>query len=187
MTSNHSTTDASWPRPTERPPGGTAPVSIPINLTLVRRPGLLVRATVASAYQEGFQFGLSICFDIRHIPFEQVDFYAPRDLGHPLPARLLIRFPDGRTADSIIKNPGNRRNEAAILVYTGGLAHPCPADEDDSDGFRQHETSWWVSPLPPPGPLEFQLYLRDSAERAGAETLEGSPIVEAFGPTRGRR
>jgi len=167
------------PRPTERPPGGAVPVSVPLNLTLVRRPDLAVRVTVASAYPDGFLFLLSVGFDIRLVPFNRVDFYAPRELGYPLPARLEVRFSDGRVADSLVKLPGRRVNEAAVLVYTGGTSHPRDAEDQERDSFRQHETSWWVSPLPPPGPLEFAAHLRDSGELAGTGVCAAEPILDA--------
>lgn len=171
--------DAGMPSPAERPSAGAVPVSVPLNLTLVRRRHLVVQVTAASAYPDGFQFLLSVGFDIRRIPFPRVDFYAPRELRYPLPARLEVRFPDGRVADSLVKLPGSRQNEKAVLVYRGGLAHPCDAGVQERDTFRRHETSWWVSPLPPPGQVEFAVHLRDSADLAGTGVLAAELILEA--------
>lgn len=179
MTTDRGATDAGMPRLAERPPGGVAPVSVPLNLTLTRRPDLVARVTVASAYPNGFRFLLSVGFDIRLIPFERVDFYAPRELNYPLPARLEVRFSDGRVADSLLKLPGRRLNEEAILVYRGGTSHPLDAEDQEWDSFRRHETSWWVSPLPSPGPLEFAVHLKDSPELAGTAMFAAEPILEA--------
>jgi hypothetical protein len=170
--------DPARPRPTERPSGGAVAVSVPLNLTLVRRPGLFIRATMAGVHPDGFLFLLSVGFDIRRIPFESVDFYAPRELGYPLPARLQARFSDGRVGDSLVKLPGSRIGEDAVLIYRGGTSHPIFGDREQ-DSFRRHETSWWVSPLPPTGPLEFAVHLRDSPELAGSRTLAAEPILEA--------
>jgi hypothetical protein len=139
----------------------------------------VLRITVASAYPEGFLFLLSVGFDIRRIPFNRVDFYAPRELDYPLPARLQVRFSDGRVADSLVKLPGRWRHEAAIVAYTGGMSHPLDTEDQQQDSFRQHQTSWWVSPLPPPGPLEFAVHLRDSPELAGTGVTAAEPLLEA--------
>jgi hypothetical protein len=178
MASNHGAVDPARPRPTERPSGVAVPVSVPLNLTLVRRPGLFIRATTAGVCPDGFLFLLSVGCDIRRIPFESVDFYAPRELGYPLPARLQARFPDGRVGDSLVKLPGSRLGEDAVLIYRGGTSHPIYGDREQ-DSFRRHETSWWVSPLPPPGPLEFAVHLRDSPELAGSGAIDTEPILEA--------
>lgn len=179
VTTDRGAVDAGMSHPADRPSGGATPVSVPLNLTLVQRPDLVIRVTVASAYPNGFAFLLSVGFDIRRIPFNRVDFYAPRELGYPLPARLQMRFSDGRVGDSLVKLPGHRFNEAAILVYTGGMSHPPDAQDQERDSFRQHETRWWVSPLPPPGPLEFAAYLMDSPELAGTGGFAAELILEA--------
>lgn len=179
VTTGRGAIDAGMPRPTDGPSCGASPVSVPINLTLVRRPDLMVRVTAASAYRDGFLFLLSVGFDIRLIPFRRVDFYAPRELEYPLPARLEVRFSDGRVADSLVKLPGRRLSEAAVLVYTGGLSHPLEAEDQERDSFRQHETSWWVSPLPSPGRLEFAAHLRDDPEPAGTGVFAAEPILQA--------
>lgn len=179
MATDRGAIDTGMPRPTERPPGGAVPVSVPLNLTLVRQPDLMVRVTVASAYPDGFLFLLSVGFDIRLIPFKRVDFYAPRELDHPLPARLEVRFSDGRVADSLMKLPRRRLDEEAILVYVDGTSHPLEGKDQERDSFRRQETSWWVSPLPPPGPVEFAVHLRDSPELAGTGVFPAEPILEA--------
>jgi len=155
------------------------PVSVPLNLTLLRRPDLAARVTVASAYPNGFMFLLSVGFDLQRIPFERVDFYAPRELRYPLPAQLQVRFSDGRVADSLVKLPGRRLDEEAVLVYTGGMAHPPHAEDQERDTFRRHETSWWVSPLPSPGTVEFTVRLRDSPEQAGTGMFAAELVLDA--------
>lgn len=171
--------DAGMPGPARRPPGGAVPVSVPLNLTLVRRPGLVVRVTAASAYPDGFLFLLSVGFDIQRIPFERVDFYAPNELRYPLPARLEMRFPDGRMADSFAKLPG-RRLDGAVMSYIGGMPSPLHArGAGPRERFRRHETSWWVSPLPPPGPVELAVYLRDCPELAGTGAFDADLIRQA--------
>jgi hypothetical protein len=180
MAADRGADDPAPPRPAERPAGGAVPVSVPLNLTLARRPGLFVRMTAASVYPDGFLFLLAVGFDIRRVPFESVDFYAPRELGYPLPARLQARFPDSRIADSLSKTPGSRAGHGAVLVYRGGTSHPVYGDRE-RDPFRRHDTSWWVSPLPPPGPLEFTVHLRDDPDPAGAGTLPAGPLLEAAG------
>lgn len=179
MTADRGAVDAGMPCPAVVRPGGVVPVSVPLNLTLVRRTDLVVRVTVASVYPEGFLFLLSVGFDIRRIPFNRVDFYAPRELDYPLPARLQVRFSDGRVADSLVKLPGRWRDEAAIVAYTGGMSHPLDTEDQKQDSFRQHKTSWWVSPLPPPGPLEFAVHLRDIPELAGTVLSAAEPLLEA--------
>lgn len=178
MATDPGANDTSVSRPTERPSGGAVPVSVPLNLTLTRRPDLVMRLTAAGVYPNGFLFLVSVGFDIQRIPFKRVDFYAPRELTYPLPARLEVRFSDGRVADSLVKLPGRRINEEALLVYIGGMSHPLESDPEP-DSFRRHETTWWVSPLPPPGTVEVAVHLRDSAEQAGTGVFAAGPILDA--------
>lgn len=53
------------------------------------------------------------------------------------------------------------------MTYRGGDPLPSEPDVLNEAPFRRHETYWWVSPLPPPGILDFIIYLRDSAEPVG--------------------
>jgi hypothetical protein len=140
--------------------------------------------TSVSAFPTGFLFSLVVGFDIRVIPFRRLDFHAPREpRDYPAPARLLARFADGRAADSAVK-PHWSPSDAAVMIYRGGDSHAMEPRSAGDDGFRRHETCWWVSPLPPPGALEFVLRLRDAPGPAGAGSVDAGPILAASGQSR---
>lgn len=158
---------------TDIPPAWALPHAVPVNLTFVRRPDLYARVTSVCAFPTGFLFFLVVGFDIRAIPFRKVDFYSPREGRYPAPARLQLRFPDGRVISSHPKLPAE-----AKLTYDGGDPHPVGPTVETQD-FHRHETRWWAWPLPPPGDLEFAIYLRDSSEAAGTGRCDTRPILEA--------
>jgi hypothetical protein len=158
----------------EDPPAWAVPHAMPVNVTLVRQPDLFARVTSACAFPTGFLFFLVVGFDIRKIPFRRVDFYSPREGRDPAPARLQVRFPDGRVASSHPRHPGE-----TMLRRIGGDAHPAEPGSGEADAFRRHETRWWARPLPLPGDLEFSVYLRDSTEVAGTGCCDAGPVLEA--------
>lgn len=158
----------------EDPPAWAVPHTVPVNVTLVRQPDLFARVTSVCAFPTGFLFFLVVGFDIRNIPFRRVDFYSPREKRYPAPARLQVRFPDGRVASSHPRHPGE-----AMLKRIGGDAHPAEPGPGEVDTFRRHETRWWAWPLPPSGDLEFTVYLRDSAEAAGTGCCDAGLVLEA--------
>lgn len=157
------------------PPAWALPLAVPANITLVRRPDLYARVTSICAFPTGFLFFLVLGFDIRTITFSQIDFYSPRERRHPAPARLQVRFSDGRVTSS---HP--RRPEDVMLRYNGGNSHPAAIPSSEAaHAFQRHETRWWVSRLPPPGDLEFAIYLRDSSEVVGAGRCDSQPVLDA--------
>jgi hypothetical protein len=162
------------------PPAWARPVSVPLNVTLVQQPDLVARVTGACAFPTGFLFFLVLGFDIRSIPFERLDFYAPREpAGYPAPARLQVRFSDGRVADSSVKTHHRPPPEEAVMIFDGGNSKPCEPGTSETDAFRRHERRWWVSPLPSPGMLEFTMRMRDSSTLAGAAGCDAGPILAA--------
>ena len=164
----------------ENPSTWALPVSVPINMTLVRRPDLVARVTAAVVFPRGFLFYLVLGFDLRSSPFRLLDFHSPRERpGYPRPARLQVRFADGRVADSAVKTYYRPAPEDAVMLYQGGNSHPSEPKSLEQDAFRRHESRWWVSPLPPPGVLEFIMHMRDSLEPAGSGSLDAGPIRAA--------
>jgi hypothetical protein len=41
------------------------------------------------------------------------------------------------------------------------------------------ESGWWVSPLPPPGPVGFTVFLQGAAEPSGTAVIDADPIIAA--------
>jgi hypothetical protein len=162
--------------PAAAPPAGVLPVSVPANMTLVRQDRMFARVTSIVSFPTGFLFFLVIGFDAGSVPFRTVEFYAPRERSYPLPARLRVSFADGRAADSAA-DP--RIPEDAVMRYRGGDSRPGEPATLSQAPFRRHETCWWVSPLPPPGNLDFLIYLRDSAEPAGVGRIDAGSIRDA--------
>jgi len=164
----------------ENPSTQALPRSVPVNLTLAQRPDLVARVTAAVVYPQGFLFYLVLGFDLRSNPFQLLDFYSPRERqGYPTPARLQVRFPNGHVADSSEKTYYRPAPKDAVMIYKGGNSHPCEPENPGDDAFRRHESRWWVSPLPPPGVLEFVMHMRDSLQSAGSGSFDAGPIRAA--------
>ena len=46
------------------------------------------------------------------------------------------------------------------------------------------ESRWWVSPLPPPGLVEFGVFLPGAAGPTGTASMDAAAILEAAGRSR---
>jgi hypothetical protein len=162
------------------PPTWALPVSVPVNITLVRSLDLVAQVTAAVVFPQGFLFYLVMGFDLRSYPFQLLDFHSPREQrDYPTPARLQVRFPDGSVADSSVKTHYRPAPEGPVMVYQGGDPHPGEPTNPGDDACRRHESGWWVSPLPPSGVLEFVMQTRDSLEPTGSGTFDAGPILVA--------
>lgn len=149
------------------PPGGTVPVVVPGDVVLVDTPGLVVWAGAVAAYPEGFEFTLlmlSGAGPLAELPSWALD--APlRDQG----AWIAVRFGDGRyrAADMNANTPFDQPQGPHVRMQ-------------HAEGHGNCDTSrWWVSPLPPPGPVELAIHLNGDLNPAGTAQLDGAALVRA--------
>jgi hypothetical protein len=154
---------------TDEPPSGVLPITVPSDVVLVRRPELVVWAGAVTAFPAGFAFTLLTLFDIRN----ELPPYLVRDvqrLNHE--TWLTVRFSDGRyrevTESSLNRPPGQPHGPQ--LRSMDNAAHW-------TDGWRI--SRWWVTPLPPPGPVELAVHLGGAADPSGVAHLDGTALVEA--------
>jgi hypothetical protein len=62
----------------------------------------------------------------------------------------------------------------AVLRFSGGES----GIRNNSPNARC-ESWWWVSPLPPPGPVEFAIFLHGSPGPTGTARIDASQITSA--------
>ena len=154
---------------TDRPPSGVLPVTLAADVVLMRRPGLAVWAGAFSVFPGGFEFTLLTLFD--------VGVELPADLIRDVHRRnyetwLTIRFSDGRyreVTESSLNSPPDQP-EGPQLRMTNGAA-------SWSDGWWV--ARWWVSPLPPPGPVGLAVHLDGGAVPGGTAQLNGAELAAA--------
>jgi hypothetical protein len=136
-------------------PGGTA-----ICLLLGRTEDLGVGITAVEAYTGGFSFNLAVRLrnerteGLAHRLYELITGHSHPHAEPPAAdERLLLglEYADGRTATNLNPMPwpgdpraGDLAENEVVLAQSGG-----------GGGGRTFEQGYWVTPLPPPGPLAF--------------------------------
>lgn len=163
------------PRPwAEQPPAWVLPVTVAGDLVLVREQGVLVSVGAICAYPAGFAFYLTIGLDRARVADRTIGFHAHTAEERASAARLQVTFPDARIADSLARGAGRVTPGELLLRFSGG-----------GSGIRDYmaiprcESQWWVSPLPPPGPVEFSISLPGAAAPSGSGRIDASLITSA--------
>jgi hypothetical protein len=153
-----------------RPPSGIIPVTVPIDLTLVRRPGLAAWAGAVSASPAGFEFTLLIVADTTRAGTQTPDF-ALHPGERDSRTWLEVRFADGRAraADLNACTPFEQPEGPSLLFEYG--------EQSDSEGWN--DSRWWVTPLPPPGPVSLAIHLDGQPEPSGVGHLDGQALIDA--------
>jgi hypothetical protein len=156
-----------------RPPLGTVPAVVPLELALARSDRFAVFVTHLAAYPEGFEFEvLAVAApgqDVEDLPDPMLFGPGPRShlrgRGGEIPDDVLligVQFSDGRKATNIGGSPPappevETPPEAPVMMNggDGGGGHWwMPGLTAFPDPRRRHQTEW-VWPLPPPGPVAF--------------------------------
>ena len=149
------------------PPSGTVPVVVPGDVVLVRSPGLVVWAGAIMVYPEGFAFTLLTLTDTRYVRRPASWALDVAERGRM--TWLEIGYPDGRRrAADLNANTPHRQSRGPHLRMLDGSA------SDNSSVDR-----WWVTPLPPPGPVELAIHLSGQAEPTGVANLDGAALAGA--------
>jgi hypothetical protein len=154
-----------------RPPAGEMPVAVPGDMVLVQRPGLLAWAGAIVVYSAGFEFALRVAADVTCPETELPEPFALGPGNREHGTWLEVRFPDGRACGADLNaNTWSGGNENLFVDFLYG---------ESSDSAGVADSRWWVSPLPPPGPVELTLHLNGRAAPAGTGTLDGQMLLDA--------
>jgi hypothetical protein len=156
------------------PPSGVIPAVVPGDAVLVSQSGLAAWAGAVTVFPAGFEFTLLITFDADHRE-------PPADFALDVPERdqmtwLEMTYADGRrrAADLNANTPVNQPGGPQLTVLSG--------ESDAVDG--RGTTRWWVTPLPPPGPVEIKIHLNGTESHTGSGQLDGSAIATAAARTQ---
>jgi hypothetical protein len=168
------------PRPwAEEPPAWVLPVTIAGDLVLVREPGVLVSVGAICAYPSGFEFYLTIGLDRARVADRKISFRVHSEEDRASAARLRVGFSDGQVGDSLARGTGRVTAGELLLRWCRG-----ESGIQDYSTVPRCESQWWVSPLPPPGPVEFTVVL-PGAVTVGAPTDGTGGAPDAVGLSRG--
>lgn len=158
----------------ERPPVRDIPVAVSGDLVLIREAGILVSAGAFTVSSSGFEFGLHVATDISDpsVQLPRDMFSVERDWRERC-TWVSIGYADGRTC------------EASMLWCTlpGDEAHRESGDIKVKFRFSPTESArssrWWVSPLPPPGPVELTIHLDGRAGPVGTASMDAGVLLAA--------
>jgi hypothetical protein len=141
----------------DSPPSSVLPVTVAGGLVLIREAGVLAYLGPVCAYPAGFTFQLTISVnpDLASDRVINVGGHAREE--HALRPRLQVRS-GGELADS--RPTGLAAAGQLVLRDCGGR-------------------TWWVSPLPRGGRVEFALFLLGAPEPSGTAQLDAEPIIAA--------
>jgi hypothetical protein len=157
-------------------PACALPVTVAGDLLLVRRAGVAVSLGPLCAYPAGFVFYLMIGIDRGRVTNRTVTFWGRSPADQAVATRLRVEFSDGRVADSLVKSRERPKPGDLVLRFSGGTSQI-----HGYDLVPRSESRWWVSPLPPPGPVEFTVFLQGAAEPSGTARVDAGLITEAAG------
>jgi hypothetical protein len=159
---------------TERPPGWALPVTISGDLALIRQPAVLASIGAICVYPNGFTFYLTIGLDPDRVNDQTIRFHAHTLEERASTTKLQIHFPNGQTVDSLTRTPERAAEGRPILRFCGGRSVI-----SSYSPYARCESRWWVSPLPPPGSVEFAIFLQGSAEQSGTALIDANQITNA--------
>ena len=140
------------------PPENEFPAGVGRTVLLGRTEDAAVGITQIEAFSTGFRFTLAV--RLRRVPaeldhgrlFMLIGRHALRDANISLEQRLLLglEYPDGRRASTLgdpLPRPGAMADaQGLVLTPQGG-----------GGGRQGVDQTYWVSPLPPDGPVTFVL------------------------------
>jgi len=164
----------------EAPPEWALPITVAGDLVLARQGGVLVSVGAVCAYPVGFEFYLTFGFDRGQaagwsagVPEDRMlGFRARTPQERESVTRIVVGFADGTVADSLSMVKVTRGEP--VLRFAGGDSGIGPYLP-----VLRAESRWWVSPLPPPGPVEFRVFLHGAAGPGGTASMDAGAILEA--------
>jgi hypothetical protein len=159
------------PEKRDEPPPDIMPVIVPGDTTLLRKLGLVISAGEVRAWRQGFEFTLSMLSDVHladAVPVASIALY-PKERGSH--SWLSVRYADGRerSADLNANTPFDQPDGPHLTCQY--------AESSDTEGWDH--SRWWVTPLPPPGPVQITIHLGGHSKETGSGYLDGQVIAEA--------
>lgn len=148
-------------------PENEVPVAVPLNTVLARTDDAAIALTGLQVYSTGvsFQLAVRVRFPLEpaHRGLSELVF----DHGFPTADRLLlgVELADGRTASNVMGRPGR----GDVVFHPGG----------GGGGQLSVDQSWWLSPLPPDGPLRLVISCAALGLPESSTVLDGSLIRRA--------
>lgn len=159
---------------TEDPPARDIPVAVAGDLVLVRGSSMLVSAGAFTVASSGFAFELRVAADMSdpavRLPLDM--FTTQRDWRADC-TWMSIRYADGRACDAYVLRctlPGVDDNRQSKDINVSFISNP--------DEYAR-STRWWVSPLPPPGPVELTIHLNGREGPVGTACLDAGVLLSA--------
>lgn len=148
-------------------PENEVPTAFPLNRVLVRTPDVAVALTGLQAYTTGLAFQLSARARAVGNPADGGgldELFWDHRGGSP---RFLfgVEFADGRRARSL---PDPRSTDELIFHPGGGSGGEASVDQE-----------WWLSPLPPEGPLRVVLRCPEMGLEETVVELDGTAVRRA--------
>ena len=152
------------------------PAVVPVGLVLARSDEAVVALSTVEVYPTGFDFNIAIIARRedpygfgwgmhQHWPHRPVEAQA-NDFF-----RLAIVFADGQVATNIDRgqaSPVGEMTGRAMLTPGGG-----------GGGGRRYDMTYWVYPLPPPGPLAFVCEWPGLGLTESRVEIDAQPILDA--------
>jgi hypothetical protein len=127
------------------PPENEIPVGLAVDTVLARTDDAAIALLAAHVYTTGVSFGLAV--RVRAWPRSTRHGLSELVFGHESPAgRLLlgVELADGRRASNLEVRGPQPDSTDMVFLASGG-----------SGGQLSVDQSWWLSPLPPEGPVRF--------------------------------
>ena len=160
-------------------PSNELGVAVPLRAVLARTEGLVVSVLDAVAYTTGLSFRLTV--KRRREPHDSLDawFRDPLGLHEPLAAgdglpddllRFGVLFSDGRKATTV---------GAAAVSRAGEPSGPVLFQGSGSGGDGEWESSLWLWPLPPTGPLGFVVEWPSEGIDETRLEVDAQPLLDA--------
>jgi hypothetical protein len=165
---------------------------VPVELVLARSEEAAVSITRIAAYSVGFEFDAEL---VTRKPTQGDHFELMYDPDRPsgeLPpelVRLGVAFADGRRTTSL-GSPSGGSTMTALLATDEDESPPDPAHDilmtaGRGGGSPRHSTStYWVWPLPPPGPVTFACEWPEFGIDEATAELDAALVIEAAARSR---
>lgn len=157
---------------TELPPVRDIPVAVAGDLVLVRESGILVSAGAFTVSSSGFEFELHVAADMNDPEVRPPqDMFSVERAWRASCTWMSIRYPDGRACDACMQRctlPGDEDNRQSKDIKVRFRFNP--------DEYAR-SSRWWVTPLPPPGPLELTIHVNGRAGPVGTASLDAGVLL----------
>jgi hypothetical protein len=159
---------------TTQPFARDVPVAVAGDLVLVRESGLLVSAGAFTVWSTGFGFELHVAADAGNpevsLPGDM--WSLDRDWRDRC-TWMSVHYSDGRACDANMNwctLPDDESNTKSTQLRVEFTYSP---------GELARCSRWWVSPLPPVGPVKLTIHLDGRDGPVGTASLQAGPLLAA--------